>query len=106
MNLLQETRAVLIEHGKTTNDVKWVGRRGNNSVCSWYEFEKQSRDIYYDNGYGIPKVPEDLVIVGTDWWLERAEYDGSEWWEYKTLPNKWTANTNDLELKISRSWQQ
>lgn len=25
-------------------------------------------------------------MAGDDWWLERAEYDGSEWWKFKTLP--------------------
>lgn len=23
-----------------------------------------------------------------DWWLERAEYDGAEWWDYMTYPTK------------------
>jgi hypothetical protein len=25
----------------------------------------------------------DLIIVGDNWWLERKEYDGSEWFEFK-----------------------
>lgn len=99
MNLLKETRAVLREHGKTTNDVIWVGRRSINAVCSWGDFEEQAENIEYDNSYGIPEIPEDLVVVGVDWWLERAEYDGSEWWEYKTFPMLWAGNTTDLELK-------
>lgn len=28
------------------------------------------------------------MIVGDDWWMERHEYDGSEWWEFKELPKK------------------
>lgn len=27
------------------------------------------------------------MVVGDDWWLERHEYDGSEWWEFKRLPS-------------------
>lgn len=104
MNLLWETRKILQENGKASSDVKWVGCRSNNAVCSWGEFEKQSRYIEYDNGYGSPEVSEDLVVVGDDWWLERSEYDGSEWWEYKTLPKKWVGNTTDLRLKFVRSW--
>jgi len=26
--------------------------------------------------------------VGDDWWLERHEYDGSEWWVFQKLPIK------------------
>jgi hypothetical protein len=26
------------------------------------------------------------MVIGSDWWLERHEYDGSEWWEFKSLP--------------------
>ena len=29
------------------------------------------------------EVAEDLVVVGDNWWIERHEYDGNEWWEYK-----------------------
>ena len=39
------------------------------------------------------KTPADVRWVGREsvnakcsWWLERAEYDGSEWWEFKTAP--------------------
>ena len=32
------------------------------------------------------QVADDLVVVGDSWWLERHEYDGSEWWEYKEKP--------------------
>jgi len=31
-------------------------------------------------------IRNDLYVVGEDWWLERGEYDGSEWWEFKRLP--------------------
>ena len=40
------------------------------------------------NGFGGAEVNENLFVVGADWWLERHEYDGSEWWEFKTLPTK------------------
>ena len=26
------------------------------------------------------------MIVGWNWWLERREYDGAEWWELETKP--------------------
>lgn len=42
-------------------------------------------DFEYDSGYG------GQLLYGNVWftdgtWLERGEYDGSEWWEYKTTP--------------------
>ena len=85
MNLLQETLDELKENGKTPADVRWVGRESVNAKCSWDEFAKQS-DFEYYNGYGSAEIPGDLVVAGDDWWLERAEYDGSEWWKFKTLP--------------------
>ena len=82
-NLLKETLDVLSKNGKTIQDVKWIGS----------ETEKVSIDEFlvvadkeYDSGYGGQEVADDLLIVGDNWWLERHEYDGSEWWEYKELP--------------------
>ena len=50
-----------------------------------YEDFLGSLDFSYDNGYGGQE------LFGTIWykdgsWSERGEYDGSEWWEYKTVP--------------------
>jgi hypothetical protein len=42
-------------------------------------------DFDYDDGYGQQEVYG--VIKLTDGsWLERYEYDGSEWWELKRVP--------------------
>lgn len=45
----------------------------------------KSLSFNYDNGYGGQN------LYGTVWledktWLERGEYDGSEWWEHKVAP--------------------
>lgn len=40
----------------------------------------------YDNVFDAPKVAEELIVVGDNFWLERHEYDGSEWFEYKEFP--------------------
>ena len=42
-------------------------------------------DFNYNNGYGGQE------LFGTIWnndgsWLERGEYDGSEWWEHHSYP--------------------
>lgn len=52
-----------------------------------------SLDFEYDHGYGSQE------LFGTVWledgtWLERGEYDGSEWWEYKKTP--------DIPVKLTR----
>lgn len=40
----------------------------------------------YSSDYGAQHVPKDLVLVGEDWWIERYEYDGAEWWDFKSIP--------------------
>ena len=86
INFLEETLEMLKKHGKSPKDVKWVGSE-NFGWFTWEEFEKIA-NFEYDNDYGAQEIAYDLVIVGKDWWLERGEYDGSEWWEFKQLPEK------------------
>lgn len=83
-NLLAETIAVLREYNKTLADIQWVGDFEGHYIPVHRFIELANAD--YDGGFGSPKVPEDLVVCGDNWWLERGEYDGSEWWEYKTMP--------------------
>lgn len=84
-NLYKETILLLKEKNKTFDDVVWIG-------CNEFEFPKDQffrlANEEYDDGFGSQEVAQDLLIVGKDFWLERHEYDGSEWWEYKTVPVK------------------
>lgn len=80
INLLEETLEALKEHNKTPEDVKYI--YDNNSWFTWEDF-KQLANVKYYSGYGTALVDRNLVIVGKDFWLEREEYDGSEWWEYE-----------------------
>ena len=84
-NLKKETLHILREFGKTKKDVRWVG-------CEQFTIDTdlfwELADRKYDEGYGAAEVAPDLLVVGDDWWLERHEYDGSEWWEFKRLPEK------------------
>ena len=87
MNFKQETLEKLKDHNKTWDDVEFV--QGNDFVVkNSKEKILELMDFEYDDGFGGPEIARDLVIVGKDWWLERHEYDGSEWWEYKKLPEK------------------
>lgn len=93
MTLLKETIETLATHGKVPADVLWVGggepgwgAKGT-FVGSWEDFERFA-NFEYDAGFGGAEINTTLKVVGADWWLERGEYDGSEWWEFKTLPKR------------------
>lgn len=50
-----------------------------------YQDFLDSLDYNYDAGYGYKELD------GTVWfedgtWMSRAEYDGSEWWEFQIVP--------------------
>lgn len=82
-NLLQETIENLASNNKTPKDVLCVVRR--DCKATWKDFAELA-DFEYDAGYGCAEIDSKLYVVGKDWWLERHEYDGSEWWEFKTIP--------------------
>jgi hypothetical protein len=93
-NLLEETKEILEENGKVLDDVEWVGC----TTSGWFNYEFHGikaktefiewANFEYDSGYGGEEVASSLKVMGDDWWLERHEYDGSEWWEFKTMPKK------------------
>ena len=83
VNLKAETLEFLANHGKTPDDIRWIG---NGVEIPIDEFWRVA-DRVYDNGYGCAEVCY-IYIVGDDWWMERGEYDGAEWWEFKTMPKK------------------
>lgn len=85
VNLLEETIKVLEKHNKTFDDVEWIGT--TEIEISVNEFIKEA-NREYDDGYGDAEVNLDLVVVGKDFWLERNEYDGLEWWDFKMMPKR------------------
>ena len=85
-NLLKETKEILEQYGKTFDDVLFVGDRATHTKMTVKEFLEHA-NVEYKNGYGIEEINTELILVGKDFWLERHEYDGSEWWEYKSMPN-------------------
>jgi hypothetical protein len=50
-----------------------------------YESFLKSLDSDYDSGYGGQELAG-CVWLENGAWLERGEYDGSEWWDYKSTP--------------------
>ena len=97
MNLLNETIEVLKGYKKTEQDVLWVG--ADKSYMTWDDFAKRA-DYEYDSGYGGQEINSHLLVVGKSFWLERHEYDGSEWWEYKEQPKK-PKQHGEVKLKYS-----
>lgn len=43
-------------------------------------------DFGYDASYGSQEL-FGLIWYEDGTWSERGEYDGSEWWEYRSVPN-------------------
>ncbi len=114
INLLKETLGCLSENGKTPSDVVYVvsamisTRKEYEYIeesqlpygkFSWEQFKEKAAHFRYNNGFGAPEVDLNLKIVGNDWWLERAEYDGSEWWEYKSIPDIKNLPSIDARVK-------
>ena len=85
-NLLKETKEILEQNNKTFDDVLFVGDEEKNKKMTVKEFLEHA-NFEYDDGYGLEEINTNLILVGKDFWLERGTYDGSEWWEYKSMPN-------------------
>ena len=84
-NLWEETINKLENYSIKWDEVSAVILEGD-CVITKQNFEEVARRTNYDNGFGLAEIPSNLKILGWNWWLERAEYDGSEWWELKTMP--------------------
>lgn len=99
-NFLEHTTTALETCGKKWDDVLWCG-----SEDIWFTAEhfKVIANLDYDSGFGGQEVATDLMIVGSNWWLERHEYDGSEWWEYKEYPRRPDKNINVTKLVDSNN---
>ena len=99
VNLKEETLKVMMKHGYCLDDVLgmkvlygdlFLGDEfeDEEDVCKLIvddvaDFDKL--DIDYDNGYGHQYVMGWIVFKDKTW-LERVEYDGSEWWAYRKCP--------------------
>lgn len=90
INLKTETLEVIKESGHTVEDIDWCGISGgsdNFKIPTDVFFD--IIDFEYNNGYGLPEINSYLTVMFTDGtWLERGEYDGSEWWKLRKVPEK------------------
>lgn len=97
-NLWEETLKTLVDNGKTFDDVLFI--QGDDFEITKVNFEEVAKKTNYDGGYGAQHVATDLVLVGKDWWIERYEYDGAEWWDFKSIPEKKKYTKNITKLGV------
>ena len=87
VNFAEETIKALNNHLYNVDDIAWIGTRDFQIPID--EFFDVARCTLYDSGYGKAEMPTDLIIVMRDkTWFSRAEYDGSEWWQFNKPPTK------------------
>lgn len=87
MNAKQELLEVLKEHNKTTNNIVAI----RIVYEPTFDIHKQINSLEqlnfnYNSGHGGQELYGYVLLDGQDW-LERHEYDGAEWWEYKKYPS-------------------
>jgi hypothetical protein len=120
-NFKDEILKILNKNGKTVYDVQWVGFDKPfiyvdsddtflDVKVEPFRFDLREffnlADFVYDCDSGGIQIPQNLKVVGVDWWLERHNYDGCEWWEYKTLPIKPTNINNLFEVLIHKQIEE
>lgn len=67
------------------DDIECINLKPNHTYSETGEFYNSLRNINYDNGYGSQYI-FGFVVFTDGTWIERNEYDGSEWWESKRCP--------------------
>lgn len=72
------------DYGETSTSIEL---RSNRTEQDERSFLETLASIDYDNGYGCQELFGTIVFKDNTW-LERGEYDGSEWWELRELPTE------------------
>lgn len=95
MNSLTETIKDIQRFGYSVDDVVVIKLYNGKKCATWNEFTTIA-NFDYDDGYGTQRINSNLVIVLNDGsYLERREYDGSEWWLWRKAPS---AENNGVRL--------
>jgi hypothetical protein len=95
MNALEELIKVCERYWKTLEDIDyWCVGWDDENQCIFNSdsieiMKKFLEDNYsnYDNWWGCQELYWEIVFKDRTW-LERWEYDWSEWWEYKKCPER------------------
>lgn len=92
MNLKSETLARLSRYNKSIEDIDYCHIQfgsdwsGKDDILR-DDFDIDKLDFEYDNGYGSQEV-FGFIVFKDGTWFNRAEYDGSEWYDYIEKPSK------------------
>jgi hypothetical protein len=89
-NIFKEMLSVLETNDKTFSDVVWIGTPTH--LLDTKEFEDLAKKSWYYTDKDAAQMPTDLVIVGSDWWLQREITFQNERWVFCTQPKKPKAN--------------
>ena len=85
MNFQRETLEAIERSRHTIEDVMFIGSSDGKYRMTMDKFLQVS-DFEYDDGYGSPKIAQDLIIYFKDkTYITREEYDGSEWWQINNV---------------------
>jgi len=96
-NLIEELNEAITASNHTPQDIEWLGLsygtyeiehiilEPTKGLIALDRVEELYKDIEYNDSYGTQHL-EGLVIFNDASWLQRGEYDGSEWWEYLSTP--------------------
>lgn len=85
MNFKRETLEAIERSRHTIEDVMFIGSSDGKYRMTMDKFLQVS-DFEYDDGYGSPKIAQDLIIYFKDkTYITREEYDGSEWWQINNV---------------------
>ena len=104
INAQQELLQVLNSIKKNQSDISWrLVYTADYSEVSEAFTSIDQLDFSYDSGYGTQKL-FGVVYFNDNTWLERGEYDGSEWWEHITTPTleQWKEKYSIEKRYISR----
>jgi hypothetical protein len=74
-----EIRCASIRHNDTN-----IVLKDNHTQKDYLDFLDRL-DFEYDDGYGTQEL-YGIVWLPDGTWLDRGEYDGSEWWTYRVCP--------------------
>lgn len=86
MNAKQELLKILKENNKTVDNIVAIFIKYELSYTKIIEINKiEQLDFNYTDG-GVQELFGYVLLDDQDW-LERHDYDGAEWWEYKKYPS-------------------
>lgn len=84
MSLLQTLNECIFSHNKSWDDVIWIGcAEFTIPIDNFIKLAGNTLEEYSS------EIPEDLIVVGKDFWIERfSDGEFCDHWEYKAYPKK------------------